>query len=239
MASEAAHPEVPPPNVETLRKTFEARENGGEGEARHLYGSGPLPFPEHAFRFRPERADDVPSPSVGVLWRGLFPCLAEEDEEEGGPPLRRPTLLKMALSKRELDELKPWVEKTVKRVLGFSEPTVVTAALNCVGKGMDKKKAADHLKPFLDDSTLRFVDKLFEAVEEGRSSRHSKSNSDRNRKRELKDVFGDDSEISKESSGVKKRRIPRFEEVEEEPEVIPGPPTESPGMLTKLQVGLK
>ncbi|KAL0591026.1 U4/U6 small nuclear ribonucleoprotein Prp3 [Plecturocebus cupreus] len=143
---------------------------------------------------------------------------------------------KMALSKRELDELKPWIEKTVKRVLGFSEPTVVTAALNCVGKGMDKKKAADHLKPFLDDSTLRFVDKLFEAVEEGRSSRHSKSSSDRSRKRELKEVFGDDSEISKESSGVKKRRIPRFEEVEEEPEVIPGPPSESPGMLTKLQI---
>ncbi|NXT61170.1 PRPF3 protein, partial [Chaetops frenatus] len=142
----------------------------------------------------------------------------------------------MALSKRELDELKPWIEKTVKRVLGFSEPTVVTAALNCVGKGMDKKKAADHLKPFLDDSTLRFVDKLFEAVEEGRSSRHSKSNSDRNRKRELKDVFGDDSEVSKESSGIKKRRIPRFEEVEDEPEVIPGPPSESPGMLTKLQI---
>ncbi|MBV98655.1 U4/U6 small nuclear ribonucleoprotein Prp3, partial [Eschrichtius robustus] len=94
----------------------------------------------------------------------------------------------MALSKRELDELKPWIEKTVKRVLGFSEPTVVTAALNCVGKGMDKKKAADHLKPFLDDSTLRFVDKLFEAVEEGRSSRHSKSSSDRSRKRELKQI---------------------------------------------------
>lgn len=51
------------------------------------------------------------------------------------------------------------------------------------------------------------------------------------------DVFGDDSEVSKESSGVKKRRIPRFEEVEDEPEVIPGPPSESPGMLTKLQVG--
>ena len=80
------------------------------------------------------------------------------------------------------------------------------------------------------------MDKLFEAVEEGRSSRHSKSSSDRSRKRELKEVFGDDSEISKESSGVKKRRIPRFEEVEEEPEVIPGPPSESPGMLTKLQV---
>ncbi|XP_029436864.1 U4/U6 small nuclear ribonucleoprotein Prp3 isoform X1 [Rhinatrema bivittatum] len=142
----------------------------------------------------------------------------------------------MALSKRELDDLKPWVEKTVKRVLGFSEPTVVTAALNCVGKGMDKKKAADHLKPFLDDSTLRFVDKLFEAVEEGRSSRHSRSGSDRSRKRELKEVFGDESDLSKDGSGGKRRRIPRFEEVEEEPEVIPGPPAESPGMLTKLQI---
>ncbi|MEE6491314.1 hypothetical protein FKM82_016173 [Ascaphus truei] len=142
----------------------------------------------------------------------------------------------MALSRRELDDLKPWVEKTVKGVLGFSEPTVVTAALNCVGKGMDKKKTADHLKPFLDDSTLRFVDKLFDAVKEGRSSRHSRSSSDRSKKRELKDVFGDDSEVSKDHTNAKKRRIPRFEEVEEEPEVIPGPPTESPGMLTKMQI---
>lgn len=34
---------------------------------------------------------------------------------------------------------------------------------------------------------------------------------------------------------VKRKRVPRFEEVEE-PEVIPGPPSESPGMLTKMQV---
>ncbi|ELK30764.1 U4/U6 small nuclear ribonucleoprotein Prp3 [Myotis davidii] len=141
----------------------------------------------------------------------------------------------MALSKREREELKPWRGKTVKRVLSFSEPTVVTAALNGVGKGVDKEKAADHLKPSLDDS-LRFVDKLFEAVGEGRSSRHSKSSSDWSRKRELKEVFADDSEKSKESSGGKKRRIPCVEEVDEEPEVIPGPASESPGMLTKLQV---
>ncbi|XP_018415403.1 PREDICTED: U4/U6 small nuclear ribonucleoprotein Prp3 isoform X2 [Nanorana parkeri] len=141
----------------------------------------------------------------------------------------------MSLSKRELEDLKPWVEKTVKGVLGFSEPTVVTAALNCVGKGMDKKKAADHLKPFLDDSTLRFVDKLYDAVRESRgSSRHSKSSSDRSRKREIREVFGEDGD-SKDSSHSKKKRVPRFEEVEE-PEVIPGPPSESPGMLTKMQI---
>ncbi|XP_073423321.1 U4/U6 small nuclear ribonucleoprotein Prp3 [Dendrobates tinctorius] len=141
----------------------------------------------------------------------------------------------MSLSRRELDDLKPWIEKTVKGVLGFSEPTVVTAALNCVGKGMDKKKAADHLKPFLDDSTLRFVDKLYDVVRESRGSRHSRSSSDKSRKREIKEVFGDDPDLSKDSSNSKKKRVPRFEEVEE-PEVIPGPPTESPGMLTKLQI---
>lgn len=36
--------------------------------------------------------------------------------------------------------MRPWVERTVKKVLGFSEPTVVTAALHCVGKGLDKRK---------------------------------------------------------------------------------------------------
>ncbi len=46
----------------------------------------------------------------------------------------------MSLPKREVDELRPWVERTVKKVLGFSEPTVVKAALHCVGKGLDKRK---------------------------------------------------------------------------------------------------
>ncbi len=36
-------------------------------------------------------------------------------------------------------------------------------------------------------------------------------------------------------SVVKKKRVPRFEEVEE-PAVLPGPPSESSGMLTKMQV---
>ncbi|XP_066577127.1 U4/U6 small nuclear ribonucleoprotein Prp3 isoform X2 [Amia ocellicauda] len=145
----------------------------------------------------------------------------------------------MALSRREQEELKPWVERTVKKVLGFSEPTVVTAALHCVCKGLDKRKTTDQLRPFLDDSTPRFVERLFEAVEEGRSSRHGKGGSDRSRKRDLKEVFGEDSEAAREApvgdAGVKRKRVPRFEEVEE-PEVLPGPPAESPGMLTKIQI---
>uniref|UniRef100_A0A8D3CAD1 U4/U6 small nuclear ribonucleoprotein Prp3 n=1 Tax=Scophthalmus maximus TaxID=52904 RepID=A0A8D3CAD1_SCOMX len=92
----------------------------------------------------------------------------------------------MSLPKREVEELRPWVERTVKKVLGFSEPTVVTAALHCVGKGLDKRKTIDQLRPFLDDSAGGFVERLFEALEESRSARGNKGAGDKNRKRELK-----------------------------------------------------
>uniref|UniRef100_A0A4W6FS88 U4/U6 small nuclear ribonucleoprotein Prp3 n=1 Tax=Lates calcarifer TaxID=8187 RepID=A0A4W6FS88_LATCA len=150
---------------------------------------------------------------------------------------------RMSLPKREVEELRPWVERTVKKVLGFSEPTVVTAALHCVGKGLDKRKTIDQLRPFLDDSAGGFVERLFEALEESRSSRGNKGAGEKNRKRDLKDVFGDEAEtgvvrenpVAGDGTAAKRKRVPRFEEVEE-PEVIPGPPTESPGMLTKMQI---
>ncbi|XP_064152661.1 U4/U6 small nuclear ribonucleoprotein Prp3-like [Anguilla rostrata] len=146
----------------------------------------------------------------------------------------------MSLPRREVEELRPCVERAVNKVLGFPEPTVVKAALHCVGKGLDKRKTTDQLRPFLDDSAGGFVERLFEALEEGRSSRGSKAGGERQRKRDLKDVFGDDTEAGREPPAgvggeVKRKRVPRFEEVEE-PEVLPGPPAESPGMLTKMQI---
>ncbi|KAM9724585.1 U4/U6 small nuclear ribonucleoprotein Prp3 isoform 1-T2 [Menidia menidia] len=149
----------------------------------------------------------------------------------------------MSLPKREVEELRPWVERTVKKVLGFSEPTVVTAALHCVGKGLDKRRTTDQLRPFLDDSAGGFVERLFEALEESRIARGNKGAGEKNRKRELKEVFGEEADtgVIREAPDpgdgtiAKKKRIPRFQEVEE-PEVIPGPPSESPGMLTKMQI---
>ncbi|XP_034467670.1 U4/U6 small nuclear ribonucleoprotein Prp3 isoform X2 [Hippoglossus hippoglossus] len=149
----------------------------------------------------------------------------------------------MSLPKREVEELRPWVERTVKKVLGFSEPTVVTAALHCVGKGLDKRKTIDQLRPFLDDSAGGFVERLFEALEESRSARGSKGSGEKNRKRDLKDVFGDETDPgakrepqnSGDGTVAKRKRVPRFEEVEER-EVIPVPPSESSGMLTKMQI---
>ncbi|XP_019949020.1 U4/U6 small nuclear ribonucleoprotein Prp3 [Paralichthys olivaceus] len=149
----------------------------------------------------------------------------------------------MSLPKREVEELRPWVERTVKKVLGFSEPTVVTAALHCVGKGLDKRKTIDQLRPFLDDSAGGFVERLFEALEESRSARGNKGAGEKNRKRDLKDVFGDETDTGAmrepqdagDGTVVKRKRVPRFEEVEER-EVIPVPPSESSGMLTKMQI---
>ena len=46
----------------------------------------------------------------------------------------------MSLSSREWDDLKSLLDKAVHRFLGFSEPSLVTAALNCIDKGYDKHK---------------------------------------------------------------------------------------------------
>ncbi|XP_077384116.1 U4/U6 small nuclear ribonucleoprotein Prp3 isoform X1 [Festucalex cinctus] len=153
----------------------------------------------------------------------------------------------MSLPKREVEELRPWVERTVKKVLGFSEPTVVTVALQCVGKGLDKRKTTDQLHPFLNESAGSFVERLFEVLEESRGSRSNKGNGEKTRKRELKDAFSDETDAGgmkvaappaaapDGGTVTKRKRVPRFQEVEE-PEVVQGPPAESPGMLSKLQI---
>lgn len=45
--------------------------------------------------------------------------------------------LKMSLSK---EELKPLVDRTVQKFLGFNEPAVVSAAVRCIVKGYDLRK---------------------------------------------------------------------------------------------------
>ena len=47
-------------------------------------------------------------------------------------------ILKM-LSKKELEDLRPWVADNVTKVLGFSESTVVSAALDCIGRNLSRQ----------------------------------------------------------------------------------------------------
>ncbi|XP_002731125.1 U4/U6 small nuclear ribonucleoprotein Prp3 [Saccoglossus kowalevskii] len=125
----------------------------------------------------------------------------------------------MSLSRRDVEQLKPWLDKTVKKVLGFSEPTVVTAALNCVSKGMDEQKTVDNLKPFLDESAPKFVKQLYNAVGEIKAS-------NRQRKRAVKAQQDDGDEVR-----VKKAKLPM--NIEEEPNIPVLNSQPSPGQLTE------
>jgi len=46
----------------------------------------------------------------------------------------------MSLSRREWDDMKAQLDGTVQKFLGFSEPSLVTAALNCIDKGYERDK---------------------------------------------------------------------------------------------------
>lgn len=46
------------------------------------------------------------------------------------------------LTRKEIDEMKPQIEKAVHKFLGFSEPAIVTTAVNCITSGYDKRKTA-------------------------------------------------------------------------------------------------
>lgn len=52
----------------------------------------------------------------------------------------------MALSRKEVEELKPIIDRTVVKFLGFSEPTLATAAVSCLEKGYDKHKTVGMLR---------------------------------------------------------------------------------------------
>jgi len=46
----------------------------------------------------------------------------------------------MSLTDREWDDLKALLDKAVSKFLGFSEPSLVTAALKCIDNGYDERK---------------------------------------------------------------------------------------------------
>ncbi|XP_062511867.1 U4/U6 small nuclear ribonucleoprotein Prp3-like [Corticium candelabrum] len=98
----------------------------------------------------------------------------------------------MALSRQELDELRPYVSSITSDVLGFPETAVVSAAMDCVSKNLEKEKIALHLRTLLDDLAPSFVDKLSDKVEQIKQSRTAGESTGRKRKREgFSEAVGD------------------------------------------------
>jgi U4/U6 small nuclear ribonucleoprotein PRP3 len=52
------------------------------------------------------------------------------------------SVMTSSLSKKDVEEIKPYVDRTVQKFLGFSEPSLVTTALNCLTSGYDKRKTS-------------------------------------------------------------------------------------------------
>lgn len=148
----------------------------------------------------------------------------------------------MAVSRRELEELKPWVEETVKRRLGFNEKSVVNAALYCVTNNLDRSSSREKLSSLLDDLAPQFVSDLFDKVSQLKSSKSSGSGkSSQSRKRTLEDVFGEDTGDDRgDSSHLKsKRKQSRFDALKDDN--IPLPPampetSERPTPLSSIQI---
>ena len=148
----------------------------------------------------------------------------------------------MAVSRRELEELKPWVEETVKRRLGFNEKSVVNAALYCVTNNLDRTSSREKLSSLLDDLAPQFVTDLFDKVSQlknSKSSGHGKSS--QSKKRTLEDVFGDDAGDDRgDLSHLKsKRKQSRFDALKDDN--IPLPPAmpetaERPTPLSSNQI---
>lgn len=124
----------------------------------------------------------------------------------------------MSLSSREWEDLKSLLDKAVHKFLGFTEQSLVTAALNCIDKGYDKKKTISKLEVFLDDRQAeKFSEKLFDVWDDYRNKSQRKKRKDGERERD-------------EASEKKKRKF-----VDDGPvamPVIPGPGNPSPGQLT-------
>ena len=148
----------------------------------------------------------------------------------------------MAVSRRELEELKPWVEETVKRRLGFNEKSVVNAALYCVTNNLDRTSSREKLSSLLDDLAPQFVTDLFDKVSQIKSSKSSAAGkSSQAKKRTLEDVFGDDAgDDRSDSSSLKSRRKQsRFDALKEDN--VPLPPAipetaERPTPLSSTQI---
>ncbi|CAI9736354.1 U6 small nuclear ribonucleoprotein Prp3-like [Octopus vulgaris] len=129
----------------------------------------------------------------------------------------------MSLSRKELEDMKGIMDKTVQKFLGFSEPAVVTAALNCIDKGYDKRKTVDKLSTILDDQAPRFTERLFEAWDD------YKTNSKQLKTKKRKEV---EKQENITETVIRKRR--RF--IDDENINIPGPGNPSPGQLTADKV---
>lgn len=82
------------------------------------------------------------------------------------------------LSRKEVDDLKPSIDKAVYKLLGNSDSSLVSTAIHCVNSGYDRRKTVDKLTSYIDSKRAsRLADKIFDLVDDVRSSYRSRKRS--------------------------------------------------------------
>lgn len=134
------------------------------------------------------------------------------------------------LSRKDLDDLKSPIDKLVYRVVGSSDSSVLRTAIDCLGKGYDRRKIAEKLSSYIDSKKAgRLAEKLVDLVEDHKASNQSKKRSyeddkekeskrskssrfdretDRNSKNEKVDKKSNDSSASKNNVSIANLNIP-------------------------------
>ncbi|KAL5469415.1 hypothetical protein EMCRGX_G030668 [Ephydatia muelleri] len=120
------------------------------------------------------------------------------------------------LTKKELEELRPWVNNQVAALLGFPESAVVNTALDCIGKSLNRQATTEHLFSFLESAAPSFVESLYKKVLEIKSAKLASGGSSLSglghKKRNIEDVFGEGADDANSEPEVKKsKRATRFE----------------------------
>ena len=86
------------------------------------------------------------------------------------PTSRLFSRLRMALSRREQEELQPLILETVTQRLGFPEKAVMKASLSCLTQNFDREQTVEQLTALLgQDLAPRFVEDLFNRIDRARS----------------------------------------------------------------------
>ncbi|KAG8223965.1 hypothetical protein J437_LFUL005578 [Ladona fulva] len=142
------------------------------------------------------------------------------------------------ISRKDIEEIKPSLDMTVQKFLGFSEPSLVTAAINCLVSGYDRRKTTDKLASLLDNQKAsRLTDRIFDMLEETRgitiNQSQQNSSSSRSSKKRSRDNEGEDS-VS--SSAPKEEKRSKTTDEEASAATLPPVGQPSPGQLTALQV---
>lgn len=158
----------------------------------------------------------------------------------------------MSLSRKEIDELKPVIDKAVYKLLGTNDSSLLRTAIDCVSSGYDRRKTTDKLSAYVDNKkAMRLTEKIFDIIEDAKyksKKRHRDDSRERDRdssKRtktsnsrsyEDKDVKSDSDKSKLSSSNIKELMINARKEIEERKRNLEALPTKNNANIPNVSI---